>query len=148
VKLEVDAYDREQKEKLAEGTLLSIDNQIDPNTGTVRLKAEFPNEDGALFPNQFVNARLLVDMQHDSTLVPMAAIQRSPDGTFTFVVKADGTVEMRPVKLGITEGDVASVASGLTPGESVVVEGADSLRDGSKVEPREHHKGSQKPDAS
>jgi len=146
--LAVEAWDREQKNKLADGQLLSIDNQIDPNTGTLRLKAQFPNEDGALFPNQFVNAKLLVDMRRDSTLVPMAGVQRSPDGTFVFVVKDDHTVEMRPVQLGITEGDAAAIDKGLRPGETVVIEGADSLRDGSRVEPREARGAPVKPESS
>jgi len=146
--LGVEAWDREQKKKLAVGTLLSIDNQIDPNTGTLRLKAQFPNEDGALFPNQFVNAKLLLDTRHDSTLVPMAGVQRSPDGTFVFVVKDDHTVETRPVRLGLTEGDAAAIEEGLHPGETVVIEGADSLRDGSPVEPREAHGGGAKAESS
>jgi multidrug efflux system membrane fusion protein len=146
--LGVEAWDREQKKKLADGTLLSIDNQIDPSTGTVRLKAEFPNTDGALFPNQFVNAKLLVDTRRDSTLVPLAGVQRSPDGTFVFVVKDDKTVEMRPVRLGVVEGDVAAIEDGLRPGETIVIEGADALRDGGRVEPREARVAPAKPESS
>jgi multidrug efflux system membrane fusion protein len=134
--LTVDAFDREQKHKLATGTLLTVDNQIDPNTGTVRLKAVFPNEDGALFPNQFVNARLLLDTKRGVTLVPAAAIQRGAKGTFVYVVKEDKTVAVRPVTVGVAHGDDASVSSGLAPEELVVVDGTEKLREGSKVEVR------------
>lgn len=134
--LTVEAWDRDQRKQLAQGTLLSIDNQIDPNTGTLRIKAQFPNDDGALFPNQFVNARLLVDTRHGSTLIPTTGVQRSPDGTFAFVVKEDQTVEMRPVRIGVTEGGQAEITQGLRPGEIVVIEGADALRNGSRVSPR------------
>lgn len=134
--LTVDAFDREQKHKLATGTLLTVDNQIDPNTGTVRLKAVFPNEDGALFPNQFVNARLLLETKRGVTLVPSAAVQRGAKGTFVYVVKEDKTVAVRPVTVGVTQGDDASISSGLTPEELVVVDGTEKLREGSKVEVR------------
>jgi membrane fusion protein, multidrug efflux system len=133
-KLPVEAYDREQKHKLATGQLLTIDNQIDPNTGTVRLKAEFPNTDNELFPNQFVNARLLLETRRGTTIVPVAAIQRSPQGTFVYIVNADQTAAMRKVKIGPSEGDDVSIEEGLAPGELVVLEGADRLREGSKVE--------------
>lgn len=134
VRLPVEAYNREQTKKLATGTLLTMDNQIDPNSGTVRLRAEFPNKDHGLFPNQFVNARLLLDTKRGTTLVPTAAIQRSPRGTFVYLVKADQTVTVRPVRLGPTEADTASIDEGLEPGDLVVVEGAERLREGSKVE--------------
>ena len=134
--LTVDAFDREQKNKLATGTLLTVDNQIDPNTGTVRLKAVFPNEDGALFPNQFVNARLLLEVKHGVTLVPTAAVQRGAKGTFVYVVKEDKTVAVRPVTVGVSHGDDASINSGLAPNEVVVVDGTEKLREGSKVEVR------------
>ena len=134
--LTVDAFDREQKNKLATGTLLTVDNQIDPNTGTVRLKAVFPNEDGALFPNQFVNARLLLEVKHAVTLVPSAAVQRGAKGTFVYVVKEDKTVAVRPVTLGVAHGEDASINSGLAPDELVVVDGTEKLREGSKVEVR------------
>ena len=133
-KLPVDAYDRAGKTKLATGTLLTVDNQIDPGTGTVKLKAEFPNEDNSLFPNQFVNARMLVNVNHDATIIPTAAVQRGTPGTFVYVVKADNTVSVRPVKLGPAQGENVSVNAGLTPGETVVVDGADKLREGAKVE--------------
>ena len=134
--LTVDAFDREQKKKLATGTLLTVDNQIDPNTGTVRLKAVFPNEDSALFPNQFVNARLLLEVKHGLTIVPSAAVQRGAKGTFVYVVKEDQTVAVRSVAVGAAHGDDASISSGLSPDELVVVDGTEKLREGSKVEIR------------
>lgn len=130
----VEAYDRDQKAKLASGKLVAIDNQIDTTTGTVKLKAEFPNQDNALFPNQFVNVRLLVDVQRDATLVPTAAVQRGAQGTFVFVVNADQTVAARPVKLGAAQNEKTAVADGVKPGEMVVVDGIDKLRDGGKVQ--------------
>jgi membrane fusion protein, multidrug efflux system len=135
-KLVVEAYNRDLKQKLATGTLLTIDNQIDPNTGTIRCKAVFPNEDNALFPNQFVNARLLVDTKQSAVIVPAAAIQRSPQSTFVYVVKDDSAVESRNVTIGPSEGDDVSIASGLSPGEVVVVEGVDRLQQGTKVQAR------------
>jgi multidrug efflux system membrane fusion protein len=133
----VEAYDRNLKKKLATGTLLTIDNQIDPNTGTVKCKAVFPNEDNSLFPNQFVNARALVETKKDSTIVPTAAPQRSPQGTFVYVVKDDSTVEMRNVVLGPSEGDDIAIENGLAPGEVVVIEGVDRLQRGTKVAARQ-----------
>jgi len=132
-RLEVDAYDRELKNRLATGTLLAVDNQIDPATGTVRLKSEFPNADGALFPNQFVNARLLVDTLRGVVLVPSAAIQRSPQSTFTWVIKPDSTVEMRDIEPQLTEADSTAIRRGLAAGENVVTDGVDKLQPGSKV---------------
>jgi multidrug efflux system membrane fusion protein len=131
--LVVEAYNRDLKQKLATGTLLTIDNQIDQNTGTVRCKAVFPNEDSALFPNQFVNARLLVNTKEDAVIVPTAALQRSPQATFVYVVKDDGTVEGRNVVVGPSEGDDVAIDSGLSAGEVVVVEGVDRLQQGTKV---------------
>jgi multidrug efflux system membrane fusion protein len=133
-RLSVEAYDRAQQRKLATGSLLTVDNQIDPTTGTVRLKAEFPNADSALFPNQFVNARLLLEVKRGVTLVPNAAIQRGAQDTFVYVVKTDQTVAMRPVTLGGSEGGTTAISAGLAPGETVVTDGADKLRDGAKVE--------------
>jgi membrane fusion protein, multidrug efflux system len=133
-RLTVEAYDRDQQQKLSTGILLTVDNQIDPNTGTVKLRAEFPNRNYELFPNQFVNARLLIEVIHDALIVPSPAIQRGPQGTFVYVVKADQTAEMRPVTLGVIKEGNASIKSGLSAGELVVVEGADRLRNGSKVE--------------
>ena len=134
--LTVEAYDRNLKNKLATGTLLTIDNQIDPNTGTVKCKAVFPNEDDALFPNQFVNARLLVDTKKDTSIVPSAAIQRSPQGTFVYVVKDDSAVEMRYVVVGPSEGEAVAIEQGLAPGEVVVIEGVDKLQRGTIVAAR------------
>jgi multidrug efflux system membrane fusion protein len=145
--LPVEAYDRSGRTKSADGELVTADNQIDSTTGTFRLKAVFPNEDLALFPNQFVNVRLLLDVLKGATLVPTTAIQRGPNGTYVYVVKADKTVEMRPVTLGVTSGDRAAIASGLAPGEVVVVDGADKLRTGTAVEVREAAKPAAAPGA-
>jgi multidrug efflux system membrane fusion protein len=142
--LAVEAYNRDLKQKLATGTLLTIDNQIDPNTGTVRCKAIFSNEDSTLFPNQFVNARLLVDTRQDAIIAPMAAIQHSLQSTFAYVVKNDGTVEARNVVIGPSEGDEVSIDSGLSPGEVVVTEGVDRLQQGTKVAARMAEAGSAK----
>jgi multidrug efflux system membrane fusion protein len=134
--LPVEAYDRAEQRKLSTGSLLTLDNEIDQTTGTVRVKAVFPNTDNRLFPNQFVNARLQLDMKRGATVVPAAAIQRSPRGPFVYVVKPDQTVEARPVTVGVTDGDDVSIDTGLTVGEQVVVDGAERLRDGSHVELR------------
>ena len=133
--LPVDAFDRDLKHKLGSGQILAVDNEIDPATGTVRLKALFPNPDEALFPNQFVNARLLVNTLHGTVTVPAAALQRSPQSTFVYVVKPDKTVEVRNVIVALTEGEDAAIQSGLTAGEQVVVDGVDKLHQGAKVEP-------------
>jgi multidrug efflux system membrane fusion protein len=132
--LAVDAYDRTQKVKLATGKLSTIDNQIDTTTGTVKLRAEFPNDDRALFPNQFVNVRVLVDTRPDATLLPSAAIQRGAPGTFVYVVNDDKSVSVKPVKPGPVQGEITAIDSGVTPGAMVVVDGADKLREGAKVE--------------
>lgn len=131
--LPVEAYDRDLKNRLAKGELEAIDNQVDPGTGTVRLKARFANDDSALFPNQFVNARLLVDTLKGAVLVPTAALQQSPQGAFVYVVKADSTVDMRIVEIQATEGDHTALRSGLKAGEVVVTDGLEKLRPGSKV---------------
>jgi multidrug efflux system membrane fusion protein len=136
-RLVVEAFDREQKQKLAVGYLLTIDNQIDPTTGTVKFKAVFPNKGNELFPNQFVNARLLVEMKHNAITVPASAVQRGPKGTFLYVVKADHTVTVRPVSAGVSQNGDMSIESGLTAGELVVADGAERLREGSKVELRD-----------
>jgi len=135
-KLPVEAYDREQKRSLAIGALASIDNQIDPTTGTVKLKAVFANTENELFPNQFVNARLLVDTLHDVTLVPSAAIQHSPQSAFVYVVKPDHTVEVRNIQIQLSEGDQTAIAKGLKPSETVVTDGVDKLQPGTKVTAR------------
>jgi membrane fusion protein, multidrug efflux system len=134
--LVVEVYNRDLKQKLATGKLLTIDNQIDPNTGTVKCKAIFSNDDNALFPNQFVNARLLVDTKKNATIVPSAAVQRSPQGTFVYAVKDDSTVEMRNIVVGPSEGDEVAIEKGLAPGEVVVIEGVDKLQRGMKVAAR------------
>jgi membrane fusion protein, multidrug efflux system len=133
-RMPVEAYDRDMQRQLAEGYLLTADNQVDPNTGTVKLKAVFPNKDYALFPSQFVNARLLVYVLHNATVVPAQAVQRGPQGAFVYVVKPDQTVTMRPVGLGVTEAGETVITRGVSPGERVVVEGAERLREGAKVE--------------
>jgi len=133
----VDALDREGKKKLATGTLAAVDNAIDPATGTVKLKASFPNRDGALFPNQFVNARVVLDVLPNVVLAPSEAIQRGPQGAFVYVVSPDRTAQMRRLELGPGDSGLVSVKQGLAAGEAVVVDGAEKLQDGAKVEPRE-----------
>jgi len=132
-KLSVAAYDRTMTEKLAEGSLETTDNQIDTSTGTVKLRAIFPNTDETLFPNQFVNAELLLENKKNVVLLPASAVLRGPKGTHVFVVGKDDTVSDRAVTTGMTVGTDLVVASGITPDETVVVEGADRLRDGAKV---------------
>jgi len=134
--LPVEAFSKDDRTKIAVGRLLTIDNQIDTTTGTGRLKAEFSNEDDALWPNQFVNIHLQLEVRKDSILVPAAAVQRGPQGTFVFVVKPDKTVEVRPVTIALTQGGVTAVTSGVSPNETVVTEGQDKLQAGSKIEPR------------
>ena len=134
--LKVDAYARDDQTKLATGTLLTIDNQIDQTTGTDRLKATFDNTDGALFPNQFVNIRLLLDVRKNSTIVPSVAVQRGPQGNFVYVVKADKTVEARTVTVALTQSNQSAIGSGLQAGEVVVTDGQDKLQNGAKVETR------------
>lgn len=119
---------------LAKGTLLAIDNQIDTATGTIKLKAEFPNDDETLFPNQFVSVRLLVDTKQDAVVIPQAAVQRGAKETFVYAVNANSTVDVRPVALGQNDGQRVVVESGLQPGERVVVDGADKLRPGAHVQ--------------
>src|SRR5215472_9959351 len=135
--LPVTAFDRSGATKLATGVLKTIDNQIDTTTGTLKLRAEFGNEDDSLFPNQFVNIQLLVDTLHGATVVSTSAIQRGAPGTFVYLVNADNTVAVRPITLGPASAERVAVQSGLSPGERVVVDGADKLRNGAKVVPRE-----------
>jgi len=130
----VDAYDREGKKKLAAGTLAAIDNQIDPATGTVKLKAAFANKDGSLFPNQFVNARVLIDVLADSVLAPAEAVQRGPQGAFVYAVK-DKVAALKRVQVGPSEGGTVAIKSGVVAGEALVVDGAEKVQDGAKVEP-------------
>jgi multidrug efflux system membrane fusion protein len=132
-KLPVEAWDRDLKSRLASGTLAAIDNQVDPTTGTVRLKALFANADRSLFPNQFVNAQLLVDTLRGVVIIPTAAIQRGPQGSFVYVVKADATVDLRNIEVRGTDGDDSAVSKGLAGGETVVTDGLEKLRPGSKV---------------
>lgn len=138
IALPVEVWDRDRSTKIATGSLLTIDNQIDQTSGTVRFKAVFANRDGALFPNQFVNARLLLDTKRNAITVPAAAIQHSPDSTFVYVVKRDNTVEMRKVTAFTTEADRTLVESGLSPGELVVTDGVDRLQPGSAVAVRQN----------
>jgi len=134
--LSVEAYSRDDVTKLATGTLQTIDNQIDQTTGTGRLKAVFDNRDNALWPNQFVNCRLLLETRNHSTTVPAAAIQRGPQGTYVFVTKPDNTVTIRPVTLAFTQENTSVIASGIAPQEVVVTDGQDKLQEGSKIELR------------
>jgi multidrug efflux system membrane fusion protein len=131
--LNVDLYDRSQTNKLATGTLATVDNVIDPTTGTVKLRALFDNSDGKLFPSQFVNVKLYVDTLRDQIVIPVAAVQRGSDGNFVFVVSPDKTVSQRQVTLGVQEGDNVAITQGLKAGDTVVVEGNDRLRDGAQV---------------
>lgn len=133
-RLPVEAWDRSEKNKLATGTLITVDNQIDPTTGTIKLRAQFSNDDSALFPNQFVNARLLVDVLKDAIVIPAAAVQRGAQGQFVYVVQPDSTVTVRPVRLGPAQGERIAVLEGIKAGDVVVVDGADKLREGARVE--------------
>jgi multidrug efflux system membrane fusion protein len=132
----VEAYSRDNQIKLATGKLQTIDNQIDQTTGTAKLKAVFDNKDNQLWPNQFVNANLLLETQKKSTVLPTAAILRGPQGTFVYLVKPDKTVEARTVTIALTQGNTTAVASGLKPGDTVVTDGQDKLQTGSKIEAR------------
>jgi len=133
-KLAVEAWDRGFRVKLASGELLTVDNVIDITTGTVKLKAKFSNADLALFPNQFVNARMLLDTRRGVITIPGAALQRGSQGSFVYVVKDDNTVSVRPVKLGAGDGERVAVESGVAAGERVVVDGMDRLREGARVQ--------------
>jgi multidrug efflux system membrane fusion protein len=134
--LQVQAYSRDDQTKLATGTLLTIDNQIDPTTGTGKLKAVFDNREHALWPNQFVNARLLLEVRKNNTVIPAAAVQRGPQGTYVFTVKPDKTAEMRPVTVSYSQGNYAAISQGIASGESVVTDGQDKLQPGTPVEIR------------
>jgi membrane fusion protein, multidrug efflux system len=135
--LEVDAYSRDDQTKLDTGKLETIDNQIDQTTGTGRLKAVFDNKGDALWPNQFVNIRLLLEIRKGSTIIPAAAVQRGPQGTYVFVAKSDNTADIRPVTVAFTQDNLANIASGLQPAEVVVTDGQDKLQAGSKIEVRQ-----------
>lgn len=127
------ALDRSAASKLADGALQTFDSQIDPTTGTIKLRASFPNDARTLYPNQFVNIRLLLDTHKDVTTMSTAGVQRGTPGTFVYLINADSTVTVRPIKLGVTDGDRVEVLSGLVPGDRVVIDGADKLREGAKV---------------
>jgi multidrug efflux system membrane fusion protein len=128
----VDAFDRSQQHKIAEGTLITLDNQINTTTGTVKARATFANKKNELFPNQFVNARLLVRTLAKVNLVPAASVQRNSDAAFVYVVQPDGTVKSRDVKIVATEGEIAAV-TGVQPGEELVTDGFDKLQSGSRI---------------
>jgi len=134
--LEVDAYSRDDQTKLATGKLLTINNQIDQTTGTVQLKAIFDNVDNELWPNQFVNAHLLLETRKDAITAPASAIQRGPEGTFTYVVDSSNTVQMRPVQVALTQGNTVVIASGVQGGDRVVTDGQEKLQAGMKVAPQ------------
>ena len=131
--LQVTAWDRTNATQLAAGTLETVDNEVDTTTGTVKLRATFPNADYTLFPNQFVNARLLLQILRNTTVVPVAAVQHGAPGAFVYLVKPDSTVTVQVIKPGVTDEDQVQVLSGVKPGDQVVVDGADRLRDGAKV---------------
>ena len=137
--LEVDAYSRDDSTKLATGKLLTIDNQIDQTTGTGRLKAVFSNEDNVLWPNQFVNIHLLLETRKNATVIPSAAVQQGPQGSYVYVVKPDKTVEARNVNPSLTEGNLTQIASGISPDEVVVTDGQDKLQTGTHVEPHQQN---------
>jgi len=132
--LEVQAWNRDDTQQIADGRLETIDNQIDPNTGTFRLKAVFDNRDSALYPNQFVNARLQVYTRQNAITIPAAAVQRGAQGTYVYALKEDNTVESRPIKLALTEGLIAVIDTGVKPGEQVVTDGQEKLQPGSRVD--------------
>ncbi len=134
--LQVEAYSRDNQTKLATGKLQTIDNQIDPTTGTAKLKAVFDNRDNQLWPNQFVNADLLLETRKNSTVLPTASILRGPQGSFVYLVKPGNTVEAREVAVSISQGNTSIVTSGVDPGDVVVTDGQDKLQTGSKIEPR------------
>jgi multidrug efflux system membrane fusion protein len=135
VQLNVDAYDRDDTAKIATGKLATIDNQIDITTGTYKLKSIFTNADNSLFPNQFVNVHLLVDTKQNLTIIPAAAIQRGPQGTYVYAVGSDNTAKIRTVTIAQTTGGSIGLSDGLSAGDVVVIDGADKLQDGSKVIP-------------
>jgi multidrug efflux system membrane fusion protein len=139
--LEVDAYSRDDQTRLATGKLQTIDNQIDQTTGTAKLKAVFDNKDNQLWPNQFVNANLLLETRKNSTVVPTAAILRGPQGAYVYAAKPDNTVEARNVGISLTQGNTTVLSSGLNPGDVVVTDGQDKLQNGSKIEQRNSNPG-------
>ena len=143
-RMSADALDREQKKKITTGFLLTVDNQVDTTTGTVKLKAQFPNKDNALFPSQFVNAHLLVQTQHGATLIPTAAIQRNAQGAYVYVLSKEQTASIRSVTVGTTDGATTAV-QGVNAGENVAVNGFDKLQDGIKVSVRQRQSAAPQP---
>ncbi len=135
-RLSVDAYSRDDQTKLATGSLLTIDNQIDTTTGTGKLKAVFDNHDRSLWPNQFVNVHLLLEVRKNNTVVPAAAVQRGPQGTYVFAIKPDKTAEMRPVTVAFSQGNFSAISQGVSQGDLVVTDGQDKLQPGTHVEIR------------
>jgi len=131
--LSATAFDRTNTTQLATGTLASVDSQIDPTTGTIKLKASFPNTDQNLFPQQFVNVVLLLNTLHNAVLIPQAGVQRGAPGTYVYVINQDHTVNVRKVTLGPGDANNITVTQGLKTGEMVVVDGADKLKDGAKI---------------
>jgi membrane fusion protein, multidrug efflux system len=134
--LTVDVYSRDDQTKLSAGKLLTIDNQIDQTTGTAKLKAVFENPDNNLWPNQFVNVHLLLETKKDAITIPVSAVQRGPQGTFTYLVDTNDTVQLRPIEVSLTQGSAAVIKSGLQPGERVVTDGQEKLQAGSRVSPQ------------
>jgi len=137
--LKVEAWDRTNSQKLSEGVLLSLDNQIDATTGTIKVKARFNNQDDALFPNQFVNARMLVDTQQNAVVIPTAALQMGNEGHFVWVLNSDNKVSKHLVKPGIQDSQKVVITAGLSAGDRVVTDGIDRLTEGAKVEVVEAH---------
>jgi len=133
--LPVDAYSRDDQTKLASGKLLTIDNQIDQTTGTGRLKAVFDNKGNELWPNQFVNIHLLLETKKNAMVIPAAAVQRGPQGSFVYLVKPDKTVTVRPINIAVTQGNVAQIDSGVAVNDVVVTDGQDKLQENSHVQP-------------
>ncbi len=134
--MQVDVYGRDDQTKLSAGKLLTIDNQIDPTTGTAKLKAIFENPESALWPNEFVNVHLLLETRKNAITAPAAAVQRGPTGTFTYVVDSNNTVKMQPVQVALTQGNTVVISSGLQGGDRVVTDGQEKLQVGSKVAPQ------------
>jgi multidrug efflux system membrane fusion protein len=143
--LSVTAFDRSGANKIADGVLQTFDSQIDPTTGTIKMRAQFSNEAKNLYPNQFVNIRLLIDTHKDVTVIPTTGIQRGVPGTFVYLVNSDSTVSVRKISLGVTDSDRVEVLSGLAPGDRIVIDGADKLRDGSKINARAEADNSKSP---
>jgi multidrug efflux system membrane fusion protein len=131
--LAVEAYSRDDQTKLETGKLVTIDNQIDPTTGTVRFKAVFDNHDLSLWPNQFINVRLMLTVRKDAIVIPLAAVQRGTQGSYVYTVK-NGVANLQPVKVDMTQGNITLIASGVAEGDQVVVDGQDRLQSGAKVE--------------